>query len=126
MGAVDPNYSFSYAPGTLTIAQAPLTITANNESMVYGGPVPTFAASFSGLVNGDTSSVVSGLTCGAVDASNDPVSGSTPVGTYTITCSGGTTANYSISYQPGTLTISKATPPPTWPPSRLLRSSASP
>jgi uncharacterized protein YjbI with pentapeptide repeats len=107
-GAVDPNYSLSYVPGTLTIAQAPLTITANNESMVYGGPVPTFAASFSGLVNGDTSSTISGLTCGAVDGSNDPVSGSTPAGTYTITCSGGTTANYSISYQPGTLTISKA------------------
>ncbi len=103
---------------SFTVHPSPLTITANDESMVYGRPVPTFAASFSGLVNGDTSSMVRGLTCGAVDGSNDPVGGSTPAGTYTITCSGGTVAatpplidvasDYSISYQPGTLTITKA------------------
>ena len=101
-----------------TLRPSPLTISANNVSMVYGGPVPTFAASFSALVNGDTSSMVRGLTCGAVDGSNDPVGGSTPAGTYTITCSGGTVAatpplidvasDYSISYQPGTLTITRA------------------
>ncbi len=87
---------------------SPLTISANDESMVYGGPVPSFAASFSGLVNGDTRSVVSGLTCGAVDGNNDAVGGSTPAGTYAITCSGGSAANYGISYQPGTLTITRA------------------
>jgi uncharacterized protein YjbI with pentapeptide repeats len=87
---------------------APLTIAASNESMVYGGPVPTFAASFGGLVNGDTNSLVSGLTCGAVDGNNDPVSGSTPAGAYTINCFGGAAANYSISYQAGTLTITRA------------------
>ena len=27
-GAVDPNYNISYLPGTLTIGQAPLTVTA--------------------------------------------------------------------------------------------------
>ena len=108
MGAVDPNYTISYVPGTLTIAPASLSITANNATMVYGGPVPAFGATFSGLVNGDASTVVSGLNCGAVDASNNPVSATTPAGTYTITCSGGTAANYAITYQPGTLTIAKA------------------
>jgi hypothetical protein len=107
-GAVDPNYSFTYVPGTLTISTVPLTVTANNKSMTYGASVPTFDASYSGFVNGDTSSVVSGLTCGAKDSSNNPVSGSTPVGTYPITCSGGTAANYALRYQPGTLTITKA------------------
>jgi hypothetical protein len=107
-GASDPNYSVSYVPGTLTIKQAPLTVTANNKSMTYGAGVPAFDAGYSGLLNGDTGSVVSGLTCGAVDGSTTPVSGSTPAGTYPITCSGGTAANYAISYQPGTLTITRA------------------
>jgi len=92
----------------LTYGQAPLTITANNKTMTYGGAVPTFDASYNGLVNGDTNSVVSGLSCGATDGNGQPVSSSTPVGTYPITCSGGSAANYSISYQPGTLTITPA------------------
>jgi hypothetical protein len=107
-GASDPNYSITYVPGTLTIGQAPLTVTATNKSMTYGGSVPAFDAGFSGFVNGDTSNVVSGVTCGAVDSSKAPVSSSTPAGQYTITCSGGSTRNYAISYQPGTLTINKA------------------
>jgi hypothetical protein len=107
-GAADPRYSFSYVPGALTIHPAPLTVTANNKSMTYGASVPAFDAGYSGLVNGDASGVVSGLTCGAKDGSNTPVSGSTPAGTYSITCSGGTAANYALSYQLGTLTIAKA------------------
>jgi hypothetical protein len=52
------NYDFPGADlvaGTLTIGAAPLTITADNKTMVYGGPLPALTASFSGLVNGDTS-----------------------------------------------------------------------
>jgi len=92
----------------LTYGQAPLTITANNKTMTYGGAVPTFDASYNGLVNGDTNSVVSGLSCGATDGNGQPVSSSTPVGTYPITCSGGSAANYIISYQAGTLTVGPA------------------
>ncbi|HZS86227.1 MAG TPA: MBG domain-containing protein [Chloroflexota bacterium] len=94
--------------GTLVIGTAPLTIAANNQSMTYGGAVPPFTVSYSGLVGGDTSSVVSGLSCGATDGSGQPVSSSTPAGSYAITCSGSTAANYSISYQPGILTIAPA------------------
>jgi uncharacterized protein YjbI with pentapeptide repeats len=107
-GAVAPNYSVIYVPGTLTISKAPLTVTANDKSMTYGSSVPAFDASTRGLLNGDSSSVVSGLTCGAVDGSNQPVSSSTPAGQYPITCSGGSAASYALSYQPGTLTITKA------------------
>ena len=35
-GAADPNYTISYIVGALTVTPAPLTITANNQSMVYG------------------------------------------------------------------------------------------
>jgi hypothetical protein len=93
--------------GTVAIAvtTAPLTITADNKSMTYGGSVPAFTASDAGLVTGDTPSVVSGLTCGATDGHGNPVGSGTPAGTYAITCSGGSAASYTLSYQPGTLTI---------------------
>ncbi len=107
-GAAGANYSFDYVPGTLTINQAPLTITANDKSMTYGGSVPAFDAQLSGLVNGETSAVVSGLSCSATDGSGQPIRSNTPVGTYPITCSGAAAPNYSLSYTPGTLTIAKA------------------
>jgi hypothetical protein len=107
-GAASPNYTFTYVPGTFTINKAPLTATASDESMVFGSSVPAFDATLSGFVNGDTSSVVSGVVCGALDNSARPVSGATLVGQYHITCSGGTAPNYALSYKPGTLTISQA------------------
>ena len=36
-GAVDANYTISYVAGTLTVTPAPLTITADNQTKVYGG-----------------------------------------------------------------------------------------
>ena len=35
-GAADPDYTISYVAGTLTVTPAPLTITADNQSKVYG------------------------------------------------------------------------------------------
>ena len=54
-GAVDPNYSFNYVAGSVTVSKAPLTITASNGSMTYGGTAPTITPAYSGFVNGDTS-----------------------------------------------------------------------
>ena len=39
-GATDPDYNITLVNGTLTIGQAALTITANNQSMTYGGTQP--------------------------------------------------------------------------------------
>ncbi len=107
-GAAEPNYSISYATGTLTINPAHLAITANDKSMTYGGTVPAFDATFNGFVNGEGPGVLSGLTCGALDGHGNPVSSTTPAGSYTINCSGATDPNYSISYTAGTLTIDRA------------------
>ncbi len=92
----------------LNVDCAPLTITATDQSMTYGGAVPAFDARYSGLVNGETDAVVGGLICGAHDASGRLVSGATPAGTYAITCAGGRAANYTLTYQPGTLRIARA------------------
>ena len=40
-GAVDPDYTISYVAGTLSVTPAPLTITANDQTMVYGAALPT-------------------------------------------------------------------------------------
>lgn len=53
-GAVDSDYSIRYASGTLTVTPAALTITADNEGMVYGGTLPALTVTYAGLVNGDT------------------------------------------------------------------------
>src|SRR6185312_1178072 len=84
---------------------APLTVTASNASRVYGDPNPTFAYTFSGFVNGETSAVVSGV---ASCTSADPTAA---VGTYPITCTVGTltAANYTFAtFVNGTLTVTPA------------------
>ena len=101
-GATAGNYTISIIPGTLTVGQNLLTIAADNKTKTYGAALPNFTASFSGLVNGDTSSVVTGL-----QFSSTATVGSN-VGTYAITPFGATAANYSLAYVPGTLTINPA------------------
>ena len=56
-GAVDPNYTISYVPGAVTVTKAPLTITASNGSMTYGGTVPTITPVYSGFENGDGAAI---------------------------------------------------------------------
>jgi hypothetical protein len=100
------NGSYGAAPDvsrTFTVAKAALTITANDASRAYGAANPTLTASYTGLVNGDTSAVVSGLTLTttAATASN--------AGTYPITAAGATATNYTLTLVNGTLTVSPAT-----------------
>ncbi len=101
-GAVDPNYNITYVAGTLTIGQAALTITADNQSSVYGGAIPALTASYSGFVNGDNTASLT--TAPAITTAG---TSSSPAGTYTITASGAVDANYAITYIAGTLTIGK-------------------
>ena len=85
------------------VTLAPLTIAANNLTKVYGANLPVFTASYSGFVNGDTAATLTAqptLTTTAGAASG--------VGGYPITAGGAVDTNYSISYRPGTLTITQA------------------
>ena len=104
-GAVDSNYTISYAGGTLTVNKAVLTVTAASTTRTYGSANPALTYSISGFVNTDTSSVVSGapsLHTTAVTCSS--------VGSYPITIGAGTlsAANYSFSYVGGTLSVTPA------------------
>lgn len=102
------NYRFStLVNGTLTVSKASLTVTANSKSRAYGAANPAFDATYTGFVNGDTATVISG----APGFSTPATTGST-VGTYAITPGVGTlsAANYAFGpFVAGTLTITKAT-----------------
>ena len=102
-GAVSANYTISYLSGTLTVAPAALTVTAANETKAYGGANPALTVSYSGFVNGDT---VASLT--TAPTVSTPATAASAVGTYPITASGAVSANYTISYVSGTLTVTPA------------------
>ena len=90
---------------TFTVARASLTVTAVDKTMLLGGTAPELSTSYVGFVNGEGRSVLSGLTCASIDGAGRPVGASTPVGTYPITCSGASAANYAITYQAGSLHV---------------------
>jgi len=55
------------APLAANITAAPLTVTANNQTMVYGSPTPTLTYTFTGLLGNDSSGFTGAL---ATDASS--------------------------------------------------------
>ena len=101
------DYSNQSATVTLLVNKVALAVTGNNASMTYGGSVPGLSASISGFVNGDTQATA---VTGSPSVSTTATS-SSAVGTYPITVSLGTlsAANYSFTYNSGTLTVNKAT-----------------
>ena len=105
-GTFNPsNYAIAYAPGTLTVNPAPLTVTANNASKTYDGLAYSGGngAGYSGFVNGETSSVLGG-TLGYTGNSQ----GATNAGSYSIIPGGLTSGNYAITFDAGALTVNPA------------------
>jgi|GEM_PF-474602 len=85
---------------TLTVAKAPLTITAQNVEKNYGDDNPDLPLMYEGFVNGETEAV---LATGA--AATTAAVKTSAIGTYSITASGASSANYAITYIPGTFTV---------------------
>ncbi len=110
-GSYASNYTLSStsASGAVSITKAPLTVTADDKSKIYGSSTPSFTSTITGFVNSETTSVLGGTISYAVTNNGTPVTvnNSLPVGTYTITPSGLTSSNYEISYVSGTLTVNK-------------------
>jgi len=78
-------------------------VAAGSASRIYGAANPAFSVGYSGWVNGDSPS---SLTTPATAAATATAVSS--VGTYPITASGATDANYTFTYLPGTLSIGPA------------------
>ncbi len=96
------NYTFVFAPGTLTVSPAPLTVTVDNATRSYGAANPTFTGSITGLKNNDNITAIYSTTA-------TPTS---PVGSYPITATlvdpNGKLPNYSVTINNGTLTVGAA------------------
>jgi len=83
---------------------ATLTITASSATMTYGGAAPTITPMYSGFVNGDGPSVVTGIICTTTASSSSPA-GSSP----STSCSDASAPSYyTIQYVSGSVTVSKA------------------
>jgi gliding motility-associated-like protein len=101
-GGSDANYDLTLVAGDLEVSKAPLTITAGNKTKVYGAANPTLTFAYTGLVNGDTK------------VSTEPsiattATASSAVGTYPITLTGGSDANYDLTLVAGALEVTPAT-----------------
>lgn len=95
------NYAImSNKSGILTITQAPLTIKANDASMLYCDTMPDYTYTYTGFVNDDNENVLSSKPTISTDASSI-----SNAGTYSIKPTGAIAKNYAISYAVGTLTI---------------------
>jgi len=102
-----PDDVFVYGPATATVSidvlHGSLTITAQDQTKVYGAGMSAFTASYSGFVNGDSAS--------SLDAPvilNSAGAAGSPVGNYAIVASGAADANYDITHLNGTLTVTPA------------------
>ena len=83
-----------------TIAKAPLTVTAQNNTITYGDEPADKGVKYDGLVNGETAAVLGGTL-----AITQEYKQYGKVGTYKMTPSGLSADNYAITYADGTLTV---------------------
>lgn len=91
---------YSAASAALTVAKARLTITASDLKLTLGTKLPTtFPFVYQGFVNKENASVVTGLTA---TASCGPCQ---EAGNFSITPSGASATNYTISYGTGELSV---------------------
>lgn len=98
--AENPNYETATAgPVTLQVTPKEVTVTARNKEKVYQAADPEFDADVSGKVEGDKFEIQYTLSRDQGEAA----------GTYAITPAGEKTqGNYTVTYKPGTLTITKS------------------
>lgn len=100
-----PGGYFTPAQQTLpiTVAQAPLTVTAQNATITYGQPI-TLTYQITGFQYSDSQTTI-----GGAPAESTTATSTSPFGNYPITISQGTlgqnTTNYSYTFVPATLTI---------------------
>ncbi len=102
--AVANQYAETSVTYTVTVAKAPLTITAKDKAITYGEKAANSGYAVSGFVKGEDESVLSGE---AVYSYTYKQYGN--VGEYAISVSGLTAQNYDITFVDGTLTVGKAT-----------------
>jgi hypothetical protein len=95
-------YTAATATRSLTINPAPLTVRADNQTKAQGAANPALTFSYTGFVNGETKAAITEPTIGTT-ATTDSAAG-----TYPITLTGGSAANYTLTLVNGTLTVTSS------------------
>ena len=88
----------SAMPPAISPPRPPRSPSRPTATKVYGAALPTFTATYTGFVNGDTSAKFTTQPKFSTTATS-----TSPVGTYAITAGGAADANYTISYVAGGL-----------------------
>ena len=115
-GTAANNYTFADVTTTADITKRPVTITANNQSVVLNHSIETGTSKVSVSETGDGTGLVSGHTLDSINLESSSTANTTTEGTITPSVAkikaGSTdvTSNYEISYVPGTLTVTKDNP----------------
>ena len=99
-GSDDCYFVVNQRIGTLTVEKAPLIVTAKDNTITYGDKPSASGVEYSGFVNNETESVLTGTVAYSY---NYEQFGN--VGTYKITPVGLTSDNYEITFADGTLTV---------------------
>ena len=94
------NYNAGTATKNFTINKASLTVAAKAKTVTYGDAPANNGVTYTGFVNNETNSVLGGTLAYSYSYSQYGNAGE-----YTITPSGYTSGNYTISYTTGTLTV---------------------
>lgn len=97
------NHAYEAAPDvvrTLVVAPAALTIRADDKNRLFRHPNPALTITYTGFVNNETAAVLSSPVI-----INTTANESSSVGEYPITVEGATAANYTITFQHGTLRV---------------------
>lgn len=99
--AADGNYNETSATLSLNIGKKPLTVKADDKTVVKGSKIPDLTYTATGLAEGDS------FTGPKIETAAQDTN---TTGTYDITVSGGTLTNpggYDVSYKNGTLTVTE-------------------
>jgi hypothetical protein len=101
-GADSGNYSLTQPTAIANINPVALMVSADDKSRAYGCANPPFTASYTGFVNGEDATVLSG-----VPALNTAANTNSPVGTYSIEIAVGSlgSVNYIFSVTNGSLAV---------------------
>jgi gliding motility-associated-like protein len=102
-GGSDNNYDLNLVNGNLNIIKAPLTITADDKTKVYGGINPDLSITYTGFVLRQDKSVLNVLPVAETEVNLE-----SDVGDYEINVSGASASNYSFIYNKGTFNVAKA------------------
>ena len=101
-GPAAANYMANVTPGTLTVTQATLTVTANNLSRQFNSANPALTYTITGFLNSDTTSGVSGSATLTTTATTTSAVGTYPI---TVATESLTATNYAFAYVGGTLAV---------------------